>query len=81
MSGSSATTPGQWQLPASRIVAIAFTSGSTGVPAAHPKTWGSLFHNSRLAAAEVLGGGEPHRWSPPFRHNTCTGSKPHCSAR
>jgi acyl-coenzyme A synthetase/AMP-(fatty) acid ligase len=46
----------QWQLPAARIVAIAFTSGSTGTSMPHPKTWGSLFHNSRLAAAEVLGG-------------------------
>ena len=46
----------RWQLPADRIVAIAFTSGSTGEPAPHAKTWGSLFHNSRLAAFEVLGG-------------------------
>ena len=45
-----------WQLPAARIVAIAFTSGSTGEPQAHPKTWRSLFHNSRLAAAELVGG-------------------------
>ena len=48
--------PAHWQLPAERIVAIAFTSGSTGESTPHPKTWGSLFHNSRLAAAEVLGG-------------------------
>jgi acyl-coenzyme A synthetase/AMP-(fatty) acid ligase len=48
--------PPHWQLPATRIVAIAFTSGSTGASTQHPKTWGSLFHNSRLAAAEVLGG-------------------------
>jgi len=52
----SATIPTHWQLPAARIVAIAFTSGSTGESMPHPKTWGSLFHNSRLAAAEVLGG-------------------------
>lgn len=45
-----------WQLPADRVVAIAFTSGTTGAPQAHPKTWGSLFHNSRLAAEDVLGG-------------------------
>jgi acyl-coenzyme A synthetase/AMP-(fatty) acid ligase len=57
-SGASACTtiPTHWQLPADRIVAIAFTSGSTGASTPHPKTWGSLFHNSRLAAAEVLGG-------------------------
>jgi len=48
--------PARWQLPADRIVAIAFTSGSTGEPTPHSKTWGSLFHNSRLAAFEVLGG-------------------------
>lgn len=53
---SSETLPANWQLPAGRIVAIAFTSGSTGGSTPHPKTWGSLFHNSRLAAAEVLGG-------------------------
>jgi acyl-coenzyme A synthetase/AMP-(fatty) acid ligase len=55
----SRAAPGQmmnWLLPASRVVAIAFTSGSTGERQAHPKTWGSLFHNSKLAAAEVLGG-------------------------
>ncbi len=50
------TIPAHWQMPADRIAAIAFTSGSTGGPKPHPKTWGSLFHNSRLAAAEVLGG-------------------------
>ena len=52
----SGTVPANWELPAERIVAIAFTSGSTGDSTPHPKTWGSLFHNSRLAAAEVLGG-------------------------
>ena len=52
----SETIPLHWQLPAARIVAIAFTSGSTGASMPHPKSWGSLFHNSRLAAAEVLGG-------------------------
>ena len=46
----------QWQLPEDRVAAIVFTSGSTGRPQAHPKTWGSLFHNSRLAARDVLGG-------------------------
>ena len=51
-----ASLPARWQLPADRLVAIAFTSGSAGKPQAHPKTWGSLFHNSRLAASEVLGG-------------------------
>jgi acyl-coenzyme A synthetase/AMP-(fatty) acid ligase len=53
---SSETFPAHWQVPSERIVAIAFTSGSTGGSTPHPKTWGSLFHNSRLAADEVLGG-------------------------
>jgi acyl-coenzyme A synthetase/AMP-(fatty) acid ligase len=52
----SETLPAHWQLPAERIVAVAFTSGSAGESTPHPKTWGSLFHNSRFAAAEVLGG-------------------------
>jgi acyl-coenzyme A synthetase/AMP-(fatty) acid ligase len=47
-----------WEVPAARVVAIAFTSGSTGDPQAHVKTWGSLFQNARLAATEVLGGME-----------------------
>lgn len=46
----------EWQIPEDRVTAIVFTSGSTGKPLAHPKTWGSLFHNSRLAARDVLGG-------------------------
>jgi len=38
-------------IPAERIAAIAFTSGSTGVPTAHRKNWGAL---SRGAAGEAL---------------------------
>jgi acyl-coenzyme A synthetase/AMP-(fatty) acid ligase len=45
-----------WEVPAERVVAIAFTSGSTGEPQAHPKTWGSLVDNVGAAAREVLGG-------------------------
>jgi acyl-coenzyme A synthetase/AMP-(fatty) acid ligase len=45
-----------WEVPAARVVAIAFTSGSTGEPQAHPKTWGSLVVNARAAATAVLGG-------------------------
>jgi acyl-coenzyme A synthetase/AMP-(fatty) acid ligase len=54
-SGAGGWPPEEWSLPADRVVAIAFTSGSTGEPQPHPKSWGSLFHNSRLAAAEVVG--------------------------
>jgi acyl-coenzyme A synthetase/AMP-(fatty) acid ligase len=38
-------------IPADRIAAIAFTSGSTGVPTAHPKPWGSLVLGAAAAAA------------------------------
>jgi acyl-CoA synthetase (AMP-forming)/AMP-acid ligase II len=51
-----AGSPPGWSLPVDREVAIVFTSGSTGRPRPHAKTWGSLFHNSRLAARDVLGG-------------------------
>jgi acyl-coenzyme A synthetase/AMP-(fatty) acid ligase len=49
-----------WSCPAEKVAAIVFTSGSTGKPQPHPKTWGSLFHNSRLAARHVLGGETRH---------------------
>lgn len=45
-----------WRIPADTIVAIAFTSGTTGAPQPHPKTWRSLVRNAQLAAQEVLGG-------------------------
>lgn len=46
----------RWWMPEDRVVAIVFTSGSTGIPQPHRKTWASLYHNSRLAARDVLGG-------------------------
>jgi acyl-coenzyme A synthetase/AMP-(fatty) acid ligase len=42
------------QIDAARIVAYVFTSGSTGVPVPHRKTWGFLVKNVR-AAADRLG--------------------------
>lgn len=42
------------QITASRAAAIVFTSGSTGVPVAHRKTWGSLVGSVR-AEAQRLG--------------------------
>jgi acyl-coenzyme A synthetase/AMP-(fatty) acid ligase len=39
------------RLPATQLAAIVFTSGSTGQPAAHAKSWGTLFERSRDAAA------------------------------
>lgn len=41
-------------VPAERVVAILFTSGSTGQPQPHAKTWGRLVANGR-AEAEALG--------------------------
>ena len=41
-------------IPAARVVAIGFTSGSTGTPTAHPKPWGALVA-AAAAAAERFG--------------------------
>jgi acyl-coenzyme A synthetase/AMP-(fatty) acid ligase len=47
-------------IDAERLVAWVFTSGSTGVPLPHGKTWGPLVHNVR-AEAERLGiAARPH---------------------
>lgn len=43
-----------------RILAIAFTSGSTGQPQAHAKRWRTLARNAQLAALRVLGGAGAH---------------------
>ncbi len=42
-------------LPAGQVVAIGFTSGSTGQPKANPKTWAS-FHASNARNVEALAG-------------------------
>lgn len=45
-------------IDADALVAIGFTSGSTGTPSANPKTWGSLHASTRqnlAALAELLG--------------------------
>ena len=49
-----------WQIPDDRIVALTFTSGSTGMPQSHPKTWRTLSVNARLACEGVLGGMGSH---------------------
>ncbi|MEN6586768.1 MAG: AMP-binding protein [Sulfuricella sp.] len=41
-------------IAASHVAAIAFTSGSTGDPQPHPKTWGSLVKQAQLEA-DILG--------------------------
>ncbi len=45
---------GMPQIDDERVVAILFTSGSTGLPQPHRKTWGKLVRNGR-AEAEALG--------------------------
>ena len=41
------------EFDAERIVAILFTSGSTGLPQPHRKTWGKLVQNARAGAAAL----------------------------
>ncbi|SFB73038.1 Acyl-coenzyme A synthetase/AMP-(fatty) acid ligase [Polaromonas sp. OV174] len=41
------------EIPAARTVAIVFTSGSTGTPVAHRKSWGGLVHSVRAEAARL----------------------------
>lgn len=53
-SGRHAGSPPNPFIPRDRLVAVAFTSGSTGVPVPHPKTWGALAERSR-AAGERFG--------------------------
>jgi acyl-coenzyme A synthetase/AMP-(fatty) acid ligase len=50
------------QLPASRTAAIVFTSGSTGAPVAHRKSWGGLVQSVR-AEADRLGLADGRRHS------------------
>ena len=44
-------------IPADRVVAIGFTSGSAGQPKAHPKTWGGVCASTALNAALLYGNG------------------------
>lgn len=46
------------QIDSRQQVAVVFTSGSTGAPQPHPKTWGSLVANVRAEASEL--GLAPH---------------------
>ncbi len=47
-------------IPAERPAAILFTSGSTGLPQPHPKTWGRLVANGRAEAAALGLDRSPH---------------------
>jgi acyl-coenzyme A synthetase/AMP-(fatty) acid ligase len=41
------------RIAADHVIQIAFTSGSTGVPTAHAKQWGSLHFNTRFNAERI----------------------------
>ena len=54
---------GLWPVPpieSDRTVAFVFTSGSTGVPVPHRKTWGRLVQCVRRGAARLALEGRPH---------------------
>ncbi|SAK71375.1 beta-hydroxyacyl-ACP dehydratase [Caballeronia catudaia] len=58
-----ACADGETQVPhidGARVVAYVFTSGSTGAPVPHRKTWGFLVKNVRAAAARLNLLGEAH---------------------
>lgn len=48
------------QFPADRVVAVLFTSGSTGLPQPHRKTWGKLVQNGRVEAIRLGLTERPH---------------------
>ena len=41
------------QIDSQQRVAVVFTSGSTGIPQPHPKTWGALVHSVQAEAARL----------------------------
>jgi acyl-coenzyme A synthetase/AMP-(fatty) acid ligase len=51
--GLGAQPPAMPQIAADHIIQIAFTSGSTGVPTAHAKQWGSLHFNTGFNAERI----------------------------
>jgi acyl-coenzyme A synthetase/AMP-(fatty) acid ligase len=53
MAGAETETADIPEIPASRTAAIAFTSGSTGAPVAHRKSWGGLVQSVRAEAARL----------------------------
>jgi acyl-coenzyme A synthetase/AMP-(fatty) acid ligase len=60
--GSEITQADLPAVPCEQIAAFVFTSGSTGLPVAHPKTWRSLVLAAE-AEASVLGLNDGQRWS------------------
>jgi acyl-coenzyme A synthetase/AMP-(fatty) acid ligase len=57
-----ATQPAIPEVPADRLMAYVFTSGSTGQPVAHAKTWGAMVHGAR-ATAQRLGLLDGRAWT------------------
>ncbi len=50
------------EIPAERLMACVFTSGSTGQPVAHAKTWGAMVRGAR-ATAQRLGLRDGRAWT------------------
>ena len=48
-----AAAPDMPHIEAERVVAVLFTSGSTGLPQAQPKTWGRLVANAQAGASRL----------------------------
>jgi acyl-coenzyme A synthetase/AMP-(fatty) acid ligase len=48
------------ELPAEQVVAVGFTSGSTGQPKANPKTWAGFCASTALNAQLLCAGGAPN---------------------
>lgn len=61
-------------LPANQPVADVFTSGSTGLPQPHRKTWGSLVHSARAEAMRL--GLDPGSGSGRIRAHSLVGTVP-----
>ena len=70
------------QIAADQVVAIGYTSGSTGTPGANAKTWGS-FHASNAGNLAMLRAvvGSASRSSPRCRRSTCTAWRCRCCCR
>jgi len=58
----SATQPAIPEIPGDRLMAYVFTSGSTGQPVAHAKTWGAMVRGAR-ATAQRLGLLDGRAWT------------------
>jgi acyl-coenzyme A synthetase/AMP-(fatty) acid ligase len=61
-------------IPGNQPVADVFTSGSTGLPQPHRKTWGSLVHSARAEAMRL--GLAPDSGSAPGRPYSAVGTVP-----